>query len=1790
MPNSGSCSTPMAYERICTIAHSVELSLATLDLAVSQLAHVHKRTPFSLLVSAWERLLSVMVLASTDPVVAAVVRMEHEEHRRPGAPVRTDDARLSPTDRVVRLLQTFVSTVSNPTAYESALAMVDVPSEPTDDLEHHKEALAGPTNRLAVSLLKFLLPFTGISTGTVRLRACNTIAALVAAFADHDESDAVLAILDAVEDAMLHRLHDRLPAVRSEAVLAVRRLQEGSSSCRVTMHLVLMAAVEPKVPVRRTLAFCLNFNAVTARRACVRLAEDSDRRVRAITWRRLAFARRSLLALPRPLLVGLVGRALRDPESKVREAAAAAVVKWLEFFDGDALRLFKTFDVTLREVRDTTTHDSEFDEKLCDDETVRNEMPNGTSADSERVAVEVAAAVLAQWVKDAGAGRRGSLVYVRAGETVCAEQALLQLALAVAARDRGYVDATDAMLADPRPFLATAVCAATGRSLSADCDPSLATPDHTDRMSANCENLSAGDREYVARHLMRLATFADIGAEAVCRTATVAAHSVLTTFLPHRPSALVAEAVGVLRHVQACRTDLILDARRGFASPVGTLLDALCLLLRPDVYSSETKDEQEDSDAAHYVHASVDAATDRSAAADLEDRVIAMMSALSVDAHAPVPRPFGKPSPASNLLFIGKEAMDSPCEHAARAAIRTFHRTAGDPCDEDLRRLMQTAAVRDARTSAKARRVRAGCWLRACACVAEWFRMNVSLPSGDTALHIFLYPLGGSYVASFLRAPDASVLAAAISTDPLATVHHGDDRVFSRAVAAYGTEYEVAGKSSSLVANADAEATAVWCAAIRCGVTLALVAARHVAPLLERVLRWLVAPGTPLAVRRACLHAAFDLLTGYHATVLGRRAARAAVRVLSQFLNPMPTSPADVTAAISARDAAIASPDSAGVASVLDPPRLSGLASPAPVRALHVRAEVLSPLPDTGAAAQGVADTRPETCDRPVSAATPKRHEDDVGDHSTWFSAVVAAPAVVVADPGDSLCQVAVAGFNRLLASGRMIDKSFGGDLRETAPPAEPQPSLMPVAARSVLGLPPLLPVLNGLALRTSGSAKAQLNLAGGSSGVDLRVRVLAALLLRMTAAGGAKLDGEAAHLADASTSAQQPVQKDACASPAGRRWLVTFLRPFAAASGGRQRLVLLAGALAARHLISGPRSFPIGLLPGEDARLSAASPSVRQDRRVSGVRELSVLLEAVVSVTRASSLAVYRQLAAAQTTSALCVEPIGVVRKRAARVLVERGSHEETLLWLLADALLDGPHSPSGRAAIAAACRLEIHRWPFALAVFKRAVGAAKRRGNARPSARQAAVRRQTTPSECSVKSQGSSSDSSSDGSSDSPSAEQPSAANRTSRAAAAASRKSFAARPTKPSGPLCNMSPDVRQLLAACKQRVFITDIATGLAALVLGAAVLRSAADTRAGSCSSAAVKEAERMRGALADRLRRYMELLPLAAVAASVGGPAGALFGLPTSVSSANSGGSSVSSLGIDLEPSSAALAAAGLAAENFAWHALAFAVMDRKAVSVSADHPSLAGSILPERPSAEVVTASVCAVHPQIAGVVSSLSNDAFDINGKRRRTARGGCKRACLNVVEDDTSSSCSEADGRGAVAADSTDDSAVSSRSSVVSSSPHAPAAKRSRGGAAVRGGRGARAGRGAGAGRGTPGGRTVQPDTSRSALRTTRAPRATNQRNDRPSTSTDAPQASTSKFSRPPPAQTTRVSRGSTTRDHVAPRPAPKPATRSPNNVMDISSGGSTLLSSGSSDAGDGDSEDTSLLSSSNGSSSD
>ncbi|NXR59239.1 CND3 protein, partial [Rhadina sibilatrix] len=201
----------------------------------------------------------------------------------------------------------------------------------------------GEDNSLLDYVFKFLLESHNVNNHVVRFRTCQLVNKILGNMPENAEIDDDL--FDKINEAMLIRIKDKFPNVRSQAVLALSRLQDPKDeNCPVVNIYSTMLENDSNSDVRRAVLSCIAPSERTLP-VIIGRTRDVKEAVRKLAYEVLA-EKVHMRALTIAQRVKLLHQGLNDRSDAVKEVMKKKLLQaWLRFTEGDVLELLHRLDV-----------------------------------------------------------------------------------------------------------------------------------------------------------------------------------------------------------------------------------------------------------------------------------------------------------------------------------------------------------------------------------------------------------------------------------------------------------------------------------------------------------------------------------------------------------------------------------------------------------------------------------------------------------------------------------------------------------------------------------------------------------------------------------------------------------------------------------------------------------------------------------------------------------------------------------------------------------------------------------------------------------------------------------------------------------------------------------------------------------------------------------------------------------------------------------------------------------------------------------------------------------------------------------------------------------------------------------------------------------------------------------------------------------------------------------------------------------------------------------------------------
>lgn len=194
-----------------------------------------------------------------------------------------------------------------------------------------------------LKLFNFLLEHHAANDKAVRFRCCQIISKLLSSLGDDYELEEDL--YDKVFEVMLKRVKDKCPSVRTQAVLALTRLQDPQNKeCPVISVYLFLLGCDPSPEVRRAV-----LSAIAATKKTLPSILERTKDVKSVV-RKFAYnviaEKIDIRALTIAQRVSLLKNGLNDRSIVVRDACISHLMqRWLSRYQGNILELLKHLDV-----------------------------------------------------------------------------------------------------------------------------------------------------------------------------------------------------------------------------------------------------------------------------------------------------------------------------------------------------------------------------------------------------------------------------------------------------------------------------------------------------------------------------------------------------------------------------------------------------------------------------------------------------------------------------------------------------------------------------------------------------------------------------------------------------------------------------------------------------------------------------------------------------------------------------------------------------------------------------------------------------------------------------------------------------------------------------------------------------------------------------------------------------------------------------------------------------------------------------------------------------------------------------------------------------------------------------------------------------------------------------------------------------------------------------------------------------------------------------------------------------
>ncbi|NXY18527.1 CND3 protein, partial [Atrichornis clamosus] len=198
-------------------------------------------------------------------------------------------------------------------------------------------------NLLLNYVFKFLLESHNANSHAVRFRTCQLINKILRNMPENGEIDDDL--FNKINEAMLIRLKDKFPNVRTQAILALSRLQDAKDeNCPVVNVYITLLENDSDSKVRCAVLSCIAPTARTLPKIVGRTM-DVKEAVRKLAYEVLA-EKVHIRTLTIAQRVKLLQQGLNDRSDAVKEVMRKKLLQaWLRFTEGDILELLHRLDV-----------------------------------------------------------------------------------------------------------------------------------------------------------------------------------------------------------------------------------------------------------------------------------------------------------------------------------------------------------------------------------------------------------------------------------------------------------------------------------------------------------------------------------------------------------------------------------------------------------------------------------------------------------------------------------------------------------------------------------------------------------------------------------------------------------------------------------------------------------------------------------------------------------------------------------------------------------------------------------------------------------------------------------------------------------------------------------------------------------------------------------------------------------------------------------------------------------------------------------------------------------------------------------------------------------------------------------------------------------------------------------------------------------------------------------------------------------------------------------------------------
>ena len=226
-------------------------------------------------------------------------------------------------------------------AHFTASSLVQKDTSSSDDSDQE-----GTANRVPILLLKQLIAYHEAKNKAVRLHVCQMIGMILEMALDLNEEITLPDdVSDVIQTAMMTRLHDKSPAVRAQAVLALRRFQDVQDlECPVVTSYIYLLQQDTAVEVRKAVLNSIGINKRTLP-VIIERTRDINASLRQTSYVKLAEG-----CTIRHLSIGqrvqLLQDGLQDRSNDVQKACICNLLRsWSQTLGDDFLRLLQCCDV-----------------------------------------------------------------------------------------------------------------------------------------------------------------------------------------------------------------------------------------------------------------------------------------------------------------------------------------------------------------------------------------------------------------------------------------------------------------------------------------------------------------------------------------------------------------------------------------------------------------------------------------------------------------------------------------------------------------------------------------------------------------------------------------------------------------------------------------------------------------------------------------------------------------------------------------------------------------------------------------------------------------------------------------------------------------------------------------------------------------------------------------------------------------------------------------------------------------------------------------------------------------------------------------------------------------------------------------------------------------------------------------------------------------------------------------------------------------------------------------------------